>query len=534
MRKLWWVGLALMTLFGAFPASADDQSSPPDPTSRAGWIAPAPPGTKTTVKLQWGPHVVHPGTDLWRPHADVIGADGFVTGMRPSVRLADGTEPPHTDIHIHHSDWYLRNAQNIQQARWLMSTGEETTHIDLDAAAKGDPRYAQGMRYGLEVHRGELVAWVVSMIHNETAQPMTLWLQLELDFVHGTRDQIRQATALDYRPLSATLAQVKIFNVPRAGSLFAWPRDLQSGTGAGVGSIWTVPFDGALVMAAAHLHPGAREQVVSNLGSEAHPCPDEGDGFPGTTVARLRAFTRNDVFPSQEFQVGVTQPSWRLKVHKGDRLAINAIYDATRYGYVDAMHALGTWADTSEPPAPGESTCSPALLADPNASPETVSATIPNQSWSGVAQPTCTQCDNLAAPAPPLGPHENVITMEGFLYQPGDQSTVSITGVPWVQKGETITFVNADQAAAVRHTATSCWTPCNGASTANYPHWNGTFDSGVLGTLYVPSGPPGTEGYATAKVGGVSTLDTSGLSPGYYPYFCRLHTWMRGAFYVVE
>jgi plastocyanin len=28
------------------------------------------------------------------------------------------------------------------------------------------------------------------------------------------------------------------------------------------------------------------------------------------------------------------------------------------------------------------------------------------------------------------------------------------------------------------------------------------------------------------------SLDTATLKPGYYSYYCRLHAWMRGSFYV--
>lgn len=520
------VVLAILNGLSGIALADGDERTPPEPTSRSGWIAPQPPGTKTTVRLQWGPYVVHPGTDMWRPHGDVTLTDGFITALRASARLADGSEPAEDQIHIHHGGFFLRGAP----FGWLLSTGEEQTHIDLERTARADPRYPDGLRYGIETHGGWAI-YGVSMLHNKSAQPFTVWLQLEIDFVHGTRDAIKQAAGLNYHPITPGLSQVAIFHVPRAGRPFAYPRDL--GTGK-VGQLWTVPQDGAIVFGAAHLHPGGVEVRVSNLGPAAAPCPDEGDGFEGTTVARLAGITRSGVQPSYEFQVGVTKPGWRLKVRKGDRIAINAVYAATDYGYMDAMDAFGHWFDADDVPAEGESTCSAVLVDEPGAEADAIAASVPNRPWHGTPQAVCVQCDDLSAPQPPLGPHANVVNIAGFQYAPGDQATVATTGAPWVRKGETITFVNEDWGALIRHTASSCKSPCNGPTRANYPFSDRVFDSGVLGSPDVPLPIAGTSGFISAHREPIGSIDTSQLAQGYYAYYCRLHPWMRGSFYVVE
>jgi plastocyanin len=51
------------------------------------------------------------------------------------------------------------------------------------------------------------------------------------------------------------------------------------------------------------------------------------------------------------------------------------------------------------------------------------------------------------------------------------------------------------------------------------------FDSGALGYMW-------EAGYVTSKDQPYAEIDTSDLSKGYYTYYCRLHAWMRGLFYV--
>jgi plastocyanin len=60
---------------------------------------------------------------------------------------------------------------------------------------------------------------------------------------------------------------------------------------------------------------------------------------------------------------------------------------------------------------------------------------------------------------------------------------------------------------------------------ANYPFADGIFESGALGYTW-------QETYVTAKDEPTWELDTSKLDKGYYTYYCRLHAWMRGGFYV--
>ena len=69
-----------------------------------------------------------------------------------------------------------------------------------------------------------------------------------------------------------------------------------------------------------------------------------------------------------------------------------------------------------------------------------------------------------------------------FLYVPGDLTLSGQQGAPpRVKQGNSLTFVNADQEAGIRHTVTTCPWPCNGRYMGNYPLPDGTWDSGTLG-----------------------------------------------------
>jgi plastocyanin len=114
----------------------------------------------------------------------------------------------------------------------------------------------------------------------------------------------------------------------------------------------------------------------------------------------------------------------------------------------------------------------------------------------------------------------NRVTIANFLYTPGDRAASEPT-MPVIKRGETLTFYNADQAASIRHTVTTCPWPCNGRYVANYPLADGRWDSGMMG-------------YDAIDKGHMSPIaeTPNDLKRGRYAYFCRVHPWMRGAFKV--
>jgi len=88
-----------------------------------------------------------------------------------------------------------------------------------------------------------------------------------------------------------------------------------------------------------------------------------------------------------------------------------------------------------------------------------------------------------------------------------------------------VTFRNDDAGRTIYHTITACRAPCNRETGIAYPLADGPvdFDSGELG--YGPAG-------LTAAANRVTWSTPTGLDPGTYTYFCRVHPFMRGAFRV--
>jgi plastocyanin len=120
----------------------------------------------------------------------------------------------------------------------------------------------------------------------------------------------------------------------------------------------------------------------------------------------------------------------------------------------------------------------------------------------------------------------NTVTIANFVYYPGDRGLTGPQGAPvQIKQGTSLTFFNADNALAIRHTVTTCPWPCNGPTVSNYPLADGFWDSGILSL-----GIDMIDGSKTK----LSASTPPDLPVGKYSYFCRLHPWMRGAFEVVK
>ena len=536
-----------LTLEGAGPLfgvdAPDDVTLPlgdPDPASRAkAWI-PEDPGTKKWIELYYGPYEIGPGSDFSRIDAEIAQMTGYAVGFEPSVVYADGAEASGHDIHIHHAHWTWLDPDAPGQHRWFYGTGEERTQGSIDPSAMADPRYKDGMRYGIQLQRGDRLGFI-SMLHNKTPEAMTVYLKIRIQMVYGTHDEIKEAKGWDFHNLTPILVG-STFNVPKTGGEFVFPLDAteknigphgnyanpvaNSKVEPGVGQVFEMPWDGTLVIGAGHSHPGAREVVLSNMGTKSDPCGEDGDRFPGKTLARSRNITRGGVFPSEEFQMGLTQPGWRAHVRKGDRLVLNGVYDSSKFAFPDAMSYFGMYLDQSEKTS-DEEACTAELLDHPGANRDEIAWTIPNQKWpEHHPMKTCERCDK-PGPLPEPGPETNTVHIAGFQYLPGNLGNEGEPlGPPVVQKGDTLTFINEDYAlGAVRHSITSCKAPCNGDYTVNYPFHDGVIHSGALGAMW-------EETYVTARSEPYWELDTGNLDKGYHTYYCQLHAWMRGGFYI--
>lgn len=538
-----WRAVAADAVWDAFGNPTLPAPPVPSPAGRVSGWAPQPAGTTQTIDLDFGPYVVTPGSDLSRIDITPAAATGFTTEVHTFVLNSDGTKMPGDEVHTHHVHLLRLNPDNPQYFDWLTGTGEEMTGGSIGERATADPAYKHGLRYGIPVEQGEQLG-VLSMLHNMTSQTHVLYIRFRLTFVNGTHDEIAQAKHWDMHALTPQIFG-GTFNVPRTGGSYAWPLQLgrvartaqnrgtitsnptPSRLEPGVGVVWTAPYSGEVVIGGGHLHAGGTSAVLSNLGSADDPCPHRGmPGYPGTALMNSRVIGHHGIWPSNDYQMGLTKPAWRAYVHKGDRLAINGGYLARSYSFPDAMVFAGLYIDRSVKP-PRNAGCAPFLAGEPTAPLKRVIATRINHPWSMYPdQMTCHDCD-AHEPRPAPGSATTTVHIAGMQYLPGNAGTSGAPlGPPVVTRGQTLTFLNEDYAASLmRHTITTCRAPCDGAMTTNYPFYDGRFDSGVLGWMV-------EDAYVSTSPTPRWSLDTSRLRPGYYTYFCRLHPFMRGGFYV--
>lgn len=503
--------------------------------------APRAPGTITRASFLYGPFTIPPGHDLSRVLLDVPLRSGFVTKL--AYRLADGATgefPTNMEVHIHHALWFRVDPAApgvFDFDDLLLGTGEERTQLDLDARADAVPG---GPRYGIPF-RADEAQNVAFMLHNKEARTRTVHVLLEVTFVQGDAASIAAAqecanpvplpwdagcaAGLRFHRVDGRLWGA-IFDVPRGSGTYVFP------PAYGTHVRYVAQESGEFVVLGGHVHPEGIEVLIANLGSAAEPCGDlDGDGVPGITLLRSRKFDRDPrAAPhSEDFQMGLPRADFRAPVRAGDRIAQFGLYANAEHPSYYQMTFAAAHVDIDAPPAPRAGGCTlantgPRLLGggDP-----TVSA--PNRAWDGPALPLCgapfgVACDMPDAPALQGGAAERVV-IAGFTYVPGDRNLAGpFAAVPRVAQGASLTFVNADFGAQVRHSVTSCPWPCNGPYRGNYPLPDGGFDSGNLGNVDLFNG----EGVDAEPVW---TLG-AGLEPGLYSYYCRLHPSMRGAFEV--
>jgi plastocyanin len=246
---------------------------------------------------------------------------------------------------------------------------------------------------------------------------------------------------------------------------------------------------------------------------------------------------------SEDYQTEVTRPSWRAPIHVGDRIQITGIYKNKKHAWYTAMTHNGAYIDEAQPP---KGRCKPYLVGkdrkkrvrkkvrgragrvrivkrriDPTAG-------VPNRDWGHEHDTFCGKkfgFDPCEPPfeAPPDGPPASNVTIANFQYYPGGRGAPGEQALPpTVKQGSSITFLNTDQQANIRHSVTTCRYPCNGRYVSNYPWADGRWDSGTLGYDAIDGGTPDP----------VSSTPKD-LPVGKYSYFCRIHPFMRGEFRVV-
>ena len=308
-------------------------------------------GKEEQLSFLFGPYIIPPGQDSNRITADIQLPAGFVRAVSPElVDATTGAVPTEQEAHIHHAHWFRVTddpneiyytdvggagalpdfvPQEVVDAlpenaglSWVFGTGEEKTQggfAPREALDDVDGNGIPDVLYGMEIDQAERQL-LIYMIHNKTAAPLEVFVALDVDFMHGTAEEITNVKGIPMRPLK--------------GQLFGQTRDATRSYPSLIGRNgsqgWTVDRDGTIIVAGGHAHPGAYGVFVTNQGPGGACQADvDGDGFPGVTILKSRKI---DAVPgawpySEDFQMGVAKYGWRAPVHEGDVLTQYGVYD---------------------------------------------------------------------------------------------------------------------------------------------------------------------------------------------------------------
>jgi plastocyanin len=467
-------------------------------------IAPddVPAGAKR-LHFEVGPITVEPGQNniaYSRGKIEQPTEDGWIVGMRPDLRLEDGSIPPVDVIHLHHGVWLNMSAKDPTSPglpERFFAAGEEKTRMVLPEG------------YGYRYRASD--RWLFNyMIHNLWPDPAQVWATYDVDFIPADAPEAKDIKAA--RPIWMDVQNGSIypvFDVIRGDGTdgrYTYPGDATKPYGDGPAkNEWTVDRDGVLLATAGHLHPGGlhTDLWARRAGDTAHLFQSKAHYFePAGAVSWDVAMTG-------------TPSDWRVAVRKGDVLSTSATYDSKRASWYESMGIMVLWmTDGTEGPDPFEERVDVDGLLTHGHLPE-------NDNHGGEPDPE-QYVDLAKVPSQALA-NGTKIMIENFVYTRGDMSIGD--SVPAVAPGGSLTFDNSIDAPlknGIWHTVTACKAPCNGKTGIAYPLADADvqFDSGELGQ----AGPP------TANR--LTWGTPADLDPGTYTYFCRIHPFMRGAFRV--
>lgn len=556
------IALAIATLLATHvPTALGHEDEPVTPQELADRFVPRAPGVERSMTFYYGPFTIPPGQDINRVTADVPVQGGFLTSVQANVYDAEtGARPSNQDMHIHHAHWfrmsedpsddYYVSGGDLFGISWVFGTGEERTKGDLDARSQAEGE--DGPSYGIFIEPGQPQA-LIYMLHNKNAVTRNVYVALDVQFIYGSADDIRNAPA-DCGPLPLEEGEAcragedlrhlhgklwgNTFDVPR--NFEAWAAGQESlfvrGPDDSGSMMFTASSDGTGLGTAGHLHPNGIDVIIANMGPAGSGCEADadGDGRPGITLAVSHKFEQvPGITSSEEYQMGVTQDGWRTPVRAGDRIAQFGTYLNHEFASYEAMSFAGFYVDRQAPPAPHDADCStpegqaaffeasraylidqgtPIPFTDMATYRADVIETKLNDDWKGrVSHGHCgwpddvtteddesKPCDDPSKPTPAAGAGRAVteVHIADFLYVPGDHSLSGQLGAPArVVQGGKLLFINEDVGIGVRHSVTSCKFPCNGKYVANYPHPDGYFDSDKMGNLdYIDGGLVATGG----------------------------------------
>lgn len=540
------IGLATL-LFAS--ASAPAQGSPP-PNPLEGLGAPALSSDKcadssykecTRIRYALGPISITPGANFNLVGQEISkpNYDGYMVRMSANMVRPDGSVPRTDELHLHHAVW----VSVPQYGNYLpfYGVGEEKT-------------VAQSVHgYGIPVRATDV--WLLDyMLHNLTPQTEPVYVIYDIDYVPKA-----SAQAQGIKPVYPLWIDVRhddhpnypVFNVQRGyGHLdpqlgrrvCVYPKETcaafdpygEPQPGNGRGYDWTVPpeFDGTLIGLGGHVHPGGladEVSVVRDIGGR--------DRVRRVFNSRARYFdSRGPV--SWDLAMTVTPRNWRVRVHAGDRIRLNAVYDAQQASWYEGMGIVMAYVSPGDKEGVDPFATQRVRVRSGNGY-RWMDRPVPIQTEGQVTHLHLPENDNHGGagvsrlPNKP-GPIVTDINIADFQYSPGDLSNASQQGIPRVKADQPLMINNGDAIAGIWHTVTTCQTPCTGATGISYPLANSlpALDSTELG--WTP--PPTNTVEPVSQTAQYKIIpDRVGLKPGHvYTFFCRIHPFMRGAFEVVR
>ena len=487
------------------------------------------------LRCRYGPLQVSPGQNLILLGPVTIEsprAEGFMTSMKPNmVHTATGAVPPIHEVHLHHGVWLnLRHSDPDAVGTPFMAAGEEKT---ISSTPPG---------YGYRVHADD--EWILNyMIHNLTAQTYSVFITYELGWINASSPQasgVKEVVPLWFDEVGGLYP---VYNPTNTGPEV---RALDAASGVPVhvrNRGFRINQDMDIVWMAGHVHPGGLRLDVN--AERCKGASASGRLFTSEAVANVRdPAPPGSSFGSWDYRMSTTPAGWSYGVKAGDRINIDSVYDIGHPWY-EAMGIVFGW---GHPLAPGEQPAR-GYCTKPVSTTGPVTNDVPDVPTFGGTE---TLFDDPSSQPAAAGDPVTLIRVAAFDYQPGG---LAQRPAP-VAAGSTVRFDNLDAAGVVYHSITSCADGCNKDTGQSYPKPSWLFDSGQLGYgvwgataaeggVIVPTQPDdlGDDRTDPTNTFGGRGLDAHGWRwqvPASapvgttYPFFCRVHPFMRGSMQVVE
>src|SRR3954454_2496096 len=294
------------------------------------------------MRFAYGPITVKPGANmqLLENNVQKPNFDGYVTRLTANLYRTDGTIPPVDVVHLHHGAWV--SIPTYGNNGVFYASGEEKTEFQLPDG------------YGMKVMASD--TWLLAhMLHNLTPVAEHVYMVWDLDYVPA-----EQAEAQGIKPAKPIWLNVQendhplypVFNVQRGFGHFdpkfkrrvcTFPKERcaafdpygfsQPGNGHGYDWMVSDEFAGTLIGLGGHLHPGGLEDQVSVVrnGTEKRIFNSDAKYFDKAGPV------------SWDMAMTVTPPDWRVQIRPGDKLRLNAVYDAQRASWYENMGIVMAW-----------------------------------------------------------------------------------------------------------------------------------------------------------------------------------------------